>query len=82
MICAFDTSGSVKGALLEHLAEGGRALLAGLRPDDRVGLLVFANRVSLVSPLATGHQAVAAAIDVLSGQGALPFVMPPSPRSR
>ena len=68
MIRAFDTSGSID-AILKQLVESGLALLDALEAQDRVAVLAFANRVSVVAPLTTDGGVTAAAIHRLSAGG-------------
>ncbi len=68
VICAFDTSGSID-AILKQLVESGLALLDALEAQDRVAVLAFANRVSVVAPLTTDRGVTAAAIHRLSAGG-------------
>lgn len=48
---AFDTSGSLTRERVQAFASAARALVAGLRPRDRVALVTFDHRVVLRSPL-------------------------------
>jgi VWFA-related protein len=53
MMLALDLSGSVTETGLGHLRAAGEAVLAGLRHDDRAGLVTFSHVVSERSPLST-----------------------------
>jgi VWFA-related protein len=53
---ALDTSESVSGERLQHLRDAGRAVLGGLRSDDKAGLLTFSHRLTLRQAL-TGDTA-------------------------
>lgn len=64
-----DTSGSVAGERLQHLVEAGQGLLTGLKPDDRVGLLTFSQRIEVNVPAGPDRARVAAALPGLKGKG-------------
>lgn len=64
-----DVSGSVAGEKLRHLTEASRALLAALRPGDRVSLVTFADRVTVRVPLTADAAAARAALDGLAATG-------------
>ena len=46
VVMALDTSASVAGARLGHLRDAVAALVGGLRPDDRAGLVTFSHVVA------------------------------------
>jgi Ca-activated chloride channel homolog len=70
VVFVFDLSESVAGEPLSHLKAAGRAVLEGLRPDDRVALVDFSDSVRLASPLTTDHDKVAGALaELLPGGG-------------
>ena len=62
VVFVFDLSESVAGEPLSHLVSAGRAVLAGLRPDDRVALVGFSESVRLEAGLTSDHQRVAEAL--------------------
>jgi VWFA-related protein len=68
-VLVFDTSGSVAGARLEHLRAGGRALLAGLRPQDEAALVVFSHELRVVVPQAGDRSAVERGLEGLHPEG-------------
>ncbi len=47
LVLAFDASDSVAGAGLVHLQSAANALLDGLKPDDRAGLLTFNHTIAM-----------------------------------
>jgi Ca-activated chloride channel family protein len=47
VVLALDMSDSVSGDRLDHLRDAGRAVLGGLKRDDRVALLTFSQKVTL-----------------------------------
>ncbi len=47
VVLAFDLSDSVSGDRLDHLRQAGAAVLGGLKPDDRAGLLTFSQSLTL-----------------------------------
>ena len=62
VVLAFDGSGSTEGRRINDLAEAGHALIAGLKPNDRIALTTFnhavAPRVSLTSDFTQVAQAL------------------------
>ena len=57
LLLVLDTSGSVGGRGLDRLRAAALAAADALRPDDRVGLLTFSDRVRLrIEPPATADQ--------------------------
>ena len=70
LILVFDTSGSVAGDRMRALLEAGRALLDGLRDQDRVALVSFSTRVRLLTPLTSNRQQIRAAFDTLEAHDA------------
>jgi VWFA-related protein len=69
VILALDMSRSVAGLKLERLREAGRALLEGLRKDDRAALITFSHVVSGPSLLTTDVAAVGRALDEARANG-------------
>ncbi len=47
VVLALDLSDSVSGERLDHLRQAGAAVLGGLKPDDRAGLLTFNHALTL-----------------------------------
>lgn len=70
LILVFDTSGSVAGGRMRALLEAGKALLDGLRDQDRVALVSFSTRVRLLTPLTSNRQQIRAAFDTLEAHDA------------
>ena len=70
LILVFDTSGSVVGDRMRALLEAGKALLDGLRDQDRVALVSFSTRVRLLTPLTSNRQQIRAAFDTLEAHDA------------
>ncbi len=70
LILVFDTSGSVAGDRMRALLEAGKALLDGLRDQDRVALVSFSTRVRLLTPLTSNRQQIRAAFDTLDAHDA------------
>ncbi len=70
LILVFDTSGSVAGDRMRGLLEAGKALLDGLRDQDRVALVSFSTRVRLLAPLTSNRQQIRAAFDTLEAHDA------------
>lgn len=69
VVFVLDLSESVAGEPLAHLKAASRAVLEGLRADDRVGLIGFSDSVRLASTLTTDHDAVAGALKELQPGG-------------
>jgi VWFA-related protein len=63
VVLAFDLSESLTGERLDHLRTAGRALLGGLKPDDRAGLLTFNHKLTLRQNLTGDRSKVAAALE-------------------
>lgn len=66
---ALDMSASVAGDRLEHLRSAGRALLDGLKNEDRAALVIFSHIITLDSKLTTDIGSVKAALDQAQPQG-------------
>jgi VWFA-related protein len=66
----FDVSSSVSGTVLEQLKSAGSAVIASLKPSDRVALWTFSHRISAPVPLTADFERVRGAIDRLQGEGA------------
>ena len=66
---ALDMSDSVDGARLERLRAAGRAVLAGLKTDDKAGLVTFSHVVRLGAKLTDRQDVVRAAVDQARGNG-------------
>lgn len=69
VIFVFDTSGSVSGERLAHLAQAVRAAAAGLAPGDRVAVVTFSNRVHLLSPFTEDREVVQGTLAGLAALG-------------
>lgn len=63
VVLALDISASVQGAALKRLVDASRALIAALRPTDRIAVVTFASAVKVVSGFKAPR---AAALDALS----------------
>ena len=66
---ALDMSDSLNGARLERLRAAGRAVLAGLKPDDQAALVTFSHVVHLGSKLTTRLDVVRNALGVSGDNG-------------
>jgi VWFA-related protein len=74
VVFVLDLSESVAGESLSHLKAASRAVLDGLRPDDRVALVGFSESVRLEAPLTTNHERVAAALSQVRPHGETSWV--------
>ncbi len=70
VILALDTSQSVAGNRLRDLVEASRALIDGLKGEDRAGLLTFNHDLQLRAPLGTDLTRVRSAVGRVVGSGA------------
>jgi len=68
-VLVFDASRSVAGARLEDLRAAGRALLAGLRPQDEAALVTFSHELRVAAPQAGDRSAVERGLDDLEPSG-------------
>jgi VWFA-related protein len=64
-----DVSASLQGLRLGHLQTASKALLDGLKPDDRVGLVTFSHVIVPSVPLGEASDRVRAALDEAQGEG-------------
>lgn len=73
VVLAFDASGSTEGRRIGDLVEAGRALIAGLKPHDRIALTTFNHAVAARVPLTSDFAQVDRALGSLepSGQTAI-----------
>lgn len=62
---ALDLSTSIDAERLEHLRDGGRAVLENLKPADQVSLLTFADAVLLREPLTAASDRIRSALAAL-----------------
>jgi VWFA-related protein len=69
LVLVFDFSDSVMGERLEHLREGARRLLGGLKSDDQAGLITFNHLVVRGSALTTRLDDVQKALQKTLGPG-------------
>lgn len=69
LICAFDSSASVTGPLLQDLTIAGEGLLANLHKSDRISFLTFSSALRLIAPLGSDSSAVVAALSKTRGEG-------------
>jgi VWFA-related protein len=74
VVLALDMSQSMVGERLDHLRAAGRAVLAGLRREDRVALLTFSHMVQLSQELTSDTATVRAALDRVEPRGATSLV--------
>lgn len=65
----FDVSGSVSGPAIRHLIDAGQRLMDELRPEDRMSLLTFADRVRLIFPATADRTRARAALATLTTGG-------------
>ena len=72
VILALDGSVSISAEQLEHLRDGGRAVLDNLKAEDQAALLTFANAVALRERLTNDATRVRAALDQLQAADAPP----------
>jgi Ca-activated chloride channel family protein len=70
VLLVLDTSGSMAGAKLEHLAGAAHALVAALRPADRAAIVGFSHRIQITAGLTPDRDRLTAAIDALRADGA------------
>jgi VWFA-related protein len=69
LVLALDMSGSLRADALAHLREASRALLDGLRPDDRSGLVTFSQEVLRRVPPTKDTSSIRTAINAAEPQG-------------
>jgi von Willebrand factor type A domain len=69
LVLCFDTSSSLGAGGLERLRDAADGLLQSLRPDDRVGLVTFAEAVDVRVLPTTRHDDVRTALRLLTSQG-------------
>lgn len=69
LLLALDTSGSVRGVLLEQLKAAARGAIASLRDDDHAGLLTFSQRIGRPAPPTQDRPTLYRAIDLLQAEG-------------
>jgi VWFA-related protein len=69
VVLALDMSASLQGLRLGHLQTASKALLDGLKPDDRVGLVTFSHVIVPSVPLGEASDRVRAALDEAQGEG-------------
>ncbi len=65
----FDTSGSVEGPRLSALRAASEAFLAGLRPQDEIGLLSFSHELRLLQPPSADRASLRAAVRAMRAEG-------------
>jgi Ca-activated chloride channel homolog len=68
-VMVFDVSASVAGARLDDLRAAGRALIAGLRPQDQPALVTFSHELQIAVPLGGDPSTVRRAVDKLEAGG-------------
>jgi VWFA-related protein len=74
VVLALDMSLSMVGERLEHLRAAGRAVLDGLRGEDRAGLLTFSHMLRLPQPLTSDAARVRTALERVEPSGATALV--------
>ena len=65
IVLALDVSASIDAERLEHLRDGGRAVLENLKPPDQVSLLTFADAVLLRERLTAVGDRIRSALEAL-----------------
>lgn len=68
-VLVVDASASIAGARLEDLRAAGRALLAGLRPQDEAVLVTFSHELRVVAPQGGDRTAVERGLNGLDPKG-------------
>jgi Ca-activated chloride channel family protein len=68
-VLVFDTSGSVEGMKLVALRAAGEAFVAGMRPQDEIGLVTFSHEVRLVIRPTTDRGGLQRALRDLAARG-------------
>ena len=69
LVFVLDMSSSVVGDRLDHLRDGARTVLGGLKSDDQAGLITFSHVVVRGSDLTTNLEQVRAALNRTIGRG-------------
>ena len=69
VVLVLDTSGSVAGNKMAHLAAAVGVLLKGLRPADRAALVTFSHRLWLPAPLSSNLGQIRAMLANVTAQG-------------
>jgi VWFA-related protein len=69
VILALDVSASLTGDGLQHLQQATDAVLGGLQPDDRAGLLTFNHRLTIREPLTGDAARVRDALQAVTPEG-------------
>jgi len=69
VVLAFDGSGSTEGRRIADLVEASRALVAGLKPIDRIALTTFNHAVAPRVPLTSDFSQVSSAFERLEPSG-------------
>lgn len=69
VVLAFDGSGSTEGRRINDLVEAGHALIAGLKPNDRIALTTFNHAVAPRVPLTSEFSQVAQALARIEPRG-------------
>ena len=70
LFLVLDVSDSVKGELLARLESAVSAAASALRPDDRVGLMTFSDRVRMIAPPPSDPRKLVALLRSLDAGGA------------
>jgi len=68
-VLALDTSGSTEGLRLKNLLDAGRALIDGLRPQDRGALTTFNHAVTPRVPLTADTALLKSSLDQITASG-------------
>ncbi|HEY5907209.1 MAG TPA: VWA domain-containing protein [Vicinamibacteria bacterium] len=69
----FDASGSVEGTRLANLRSASEAFLAGLRPQDEIGLVSFSHELRLLAPPSTDRDVLRSALRSMRAEGGTAF---------
>ncbi len=68
-VVAIDVSGSMAGAKLANATSAASQLIADLGPSDQVGVISFADAVTISAPLAANRTAAAGVLQALQAKG-------------
>lgn len=69
-LLVFDVSGSVEGPRLAALRAAGEAFLAGLRPEDEIGLVAFSHEIAILARPSADRQRLGSALRSMGAGGA------------
>jgi tight adherence protein B len=69
VVLVLDTSGSMQGAPIAAAVNAARTFLDGAGPTVRIGLLTFADKAKILTPITANHAAVARALNKVATGG-------------